>query len=236
MASDSATEPFQPGTLRGGMDDLLDYAFSEPNKEPPFEDEQTLLNDLMQAIDAPENFTSDDLLVYVEAWSIKLDMRRRLNVYVDELLAHPEWSYERIRQELQAFADSCEPPITHMQARTLAFIEKRKRAEKGDMAAYANLAAHKRRHWRLSTNVENALWMWVTDRWANKSDTKRSGREQLARELQFLAEKLRVPQQAVENWVRAVIINLAKMQRGRVKITGMPVKIIVRAAIDDTAP
>lgn len=236
MASDSATEPFQPDTLRGGMDDLLDYAFSEPKKESPFEDEQTLLGDLMQAINAPEDFTADELLVYVDAWAIKLDMRRRLNAYVDELLANPEWSYERIRQELQAFADSCQPPITLMQARTLAFIEKRKRAERGDMVAYANLAAHKRHHWRLPAEAENALWIWVTDRWANKSDTKRSGREHLARELQFLGETLRIPRQAVENWVRAVIINLAKMQRGRVKIAGMPVKIIVRAAVDDTAP
>lgn len=218
------------------MDDLLDYAFAEPNMAPPFEDEETLLGDLMQAIDAPEDFTTDHLILCVEAWTIKVAMRKRLDAYVDQLLAHPEWSYERIRQELQAFADSCEPPISHMQARTLAFIEKRKRAEKGDMAASANLLAYKRRRWRLAPKAERALWVWVTGRWANKSDPNRAGREQLAMELRFLSEKLQVPQQDVENWVRAVVINLAKMQRGRVKIAGMPVQTIVRAATDDTAP
>jgi len=236
MASDSATEPFQPNTFRGGMDDLLDYAFSEQNTTHPSEAEGVILGDLMQAIEAPEDLTADDLILHVEAWAVKLAMRKHLTVYVDRLLAHPEWSYERIRQELQTFADSCNPPITHMQARALAFVEKRQRAEKGDAAAYANLASYKRRRWRLPHNVEHALWLWVTDRWTNKSDTKQSGREQLARQLQFLSEKLRVPHTAVETWVRAVIINLAKMQRGHVKIAGMPVQTIVRAATDDTAP
>lgn len=227
----------------------MDYAFDDrslelprrrsrleepPNQEQPFEEEDVLIKDLMEAIEAPPELDFDHLTRVVEILGNRQHTRALLDDYVDRLTTS-EWSYERIRQELQQFADACEPPITHMQARTLAFIEKRKRAEKGDMKAYANLTRHRRRKWRLGTAIEDHLWVWITNRWAAK-ETPVAKRDNLVKELTILSEKLSIPRVDIENWVRAVIMAIAKMQRGKVKITGMPARIVVRAAVDDTAP
>ena len=233
----------------GQMEDLMDYAFDDRsleqprrrsrieaprNEDPPFEEEDVIIKDLMKAIEAPPELDFDHLTRVVEILGDRQQTRALLDDYVDRLTTN-EWSYERIRHELQLFADSCNPPITHMQARTLAFIEKRKRAEKGDLAALANLSRHKRRKWRLGPAIEDHLWVWITNRWAAK-ETPVDKRDNLVKELTILSEKLGVPRVDIENWVRAVIMAIAKMQRGRVKITGMPARIVVRAAVDDTAP
>ena len=205
------------------------------NQDPPFEEEDVLMKDLMKAIEAPPDLDIDHLTKVVEILGNRQQTRALLDDYVDRLTTSPEWSYERIRHELQVFADSCEPPITHMQARTLAFIEKRKRAEKGDLAALTNLARHRRRLWRLGPEIEDHLWVWITNRWAAK-ETPVEKRDNLVKELSILSDKLGIPRIDIENWVRAVIVAIAKMQHGRVKITGMPARIVVRAAVDDTAP
>ena len=77
--------------------------------------------------------------------------------------------------------------------------------------------------------------MWITNRWSAK-ETPVDKRDNLVKELTILSEKLGIPKVDIENWVRAVIMAIAKMQRGRVKIAGMPARIVVRAAVDDTAP
>ena len=232
------------------MQDLLDYAFDDcsrelprrrtrieapRNQEPPFESEDVLVRDLLRALNAPADCSIDTLLNHAEFWASKQHMRVLLDNYVDRVLAHPEWTYETIRQELQMFAISCEPPISHMQARTIAYIEKRKRAQQGDVAARHNLASHQRRKWRLSEEAEEYLWMWITDRWASKDKTK-CKREHLAQELMTMSENLGIPKPQIEFWIRTVITAIAKMQNGRVKITGWPVKLVVRAAMDDTDP
>ena len=222
------------------MDELLDYAFSkrqmaEPNnEEPPFEDADVLMRDLMRALNAPDDFSADDLIELTDTWASKQETRERVSLYVDRRLSHPEWSFDQIRQELQVFADSCDPPITHMQARTLAFIEKRKRAEKGNMAARCNLVGHQERRWRLPENTEQVLWLWVAERWGRKFDAERSGYANLAEEMRALAARLGATMEAVRAWVKGVLMCLSKMQQGKVRITGMPVKLIVRAAVDDT--
>jgi len=215
------------------MDDLIDYAFG--NAKPPFEEEDVLIKDLMHAIDAPPDCDIDHRTKVIEFLGNRQQMRVLLGDYVDRLTENPEWSYKQIRHELQAFADACAPPITHMQARTLAFIEKRKRAEKGDMKAYANLTRHRRRRWRLGPQIEEHLWVWITTRCAAK-ETAVAKRDNLVQELIVLSEKLGIPRVDIETWVRAVITAIAKMHQGRVKVTGMPARIIVRAAVDDTAP
>lgn len=233
------------------MDEMIDFAFDDRsrelyprrksripvarNAEPPIESEEVLARDLLRALEAPEEYDMDTLVLHTDAWVSKQYMRVLLDNYVDRILAHPEWPYERIRQELQMFANSCQPPISHMQARTLAYIEKRKRAQLGDVAACTNLASHQRRKWRLSDAAEEYLWLWITDRWASK-DKEKCKRETLAQELHTMSKNLGIPRANLELWIRTVITAIAKMQHGRVKITGWPVKLVVRAAMDDTDP
>ena len=232
------------------MQDLLDYAFGDcslelprrrsrieaPRKqEPLFESEDALVSDLLRALHAPADFSADALLEHADFLANKQQLRVRMDQYVNRLLAHPEWTYATIRQELQMFADSCEPPISHMQARAIAYIEKRKRAQQGDASARHNLSSHQRRKWRLSDAAEEYLWLWITDRWASK-DKNKCKRDHLAQELMTMSENLGIPKPQIELWIRTTITAIAKMQHGRVKITGWPVQLVVRAAMDDTDP
>ena len=216
------------------MEDLLDWVLA-PKMDTPYEEESVLVQDLMNAIAAPPLLTIDLITRVIDVSTERQHKRERLRTYVDLITAHPELSYAEIRLELQLFANSCEPPITHMQARTLAFVEKRRRSKAGDTAAKANLDNHIRHRWRLPYNIEDHLWRWIALRWAAK-ETPQAKSYNLVQELATLSENLHIPRASVEVWVKTVILAIAKMQRGGVEITGLPVRIVVRAAIDDTAP
>lgn len=218
------------------MDDLEALEFDVPNAWSLIErEEDVLVDELMNAIDAPVEYDIDHLTTLIELLGNRQQLRALLSNYVDNITACPYWSYERIRTELQAFADACNPPITHMQARTLAFIEKRKRAKKGDMAAHASLLRHQRRRWRLASEVEDHLWTWITDRWAVR-ESPVAKHQNLVLELNTLSVTLNTPVETIRTWVRAVLVSIVKMARGGVKIKGIPARAVVRAAIDDTAP
>ena len=96
------------------------------------------------------------------------------------------------------------------------------------------LRRHQERRWRLPENTEQVLWLWVAERWGRKFDAERSGYANLAEEMRVLAARLGATMEAVRAWVKGVLMCLSKMQQGKVRITGMPVKLIVRAAVDDT--
>ena len=219
------------------MDDVQDSESSTGTVmfTPLENEENVLLKDIMNAIYAPVDCHIDHLINVIEIMGNQYKLRTLLNNYVDNITCNTHWSYERIRRELQKFADACEPPISHMQARTLAFIEKRKRAGKGDTIAYASLLRHQRRRWRLDDEVEDYLWSWISYRWAVK-ESPMVKHDNLVQELNALSEKLNTPKEAIHTWVRAVIISIVKMVRGGVKIKGVSARVVVRAAIDDTAP
>tara|TARA_B100001094_G_C18184948_1_gene803179 strand:+ start:57 stop:707 length:651 start_codon:yes stop_codon:yes gene_type:complete len=198
-------------------------------------EENGLLTDLMKAIGAPVDYDIDYLTKVVELLGNRQQLRMLLHEYVDKITLNTRWSYDQIRKELQAFADACEPPISHMQARTLAYIEKRKRAKKGDALAGANLLSHERRHWRLNPEIEDHLWSWISKRWQIRENAA-TKHDNLLQELTTLSELLHVPREVIYTWVRAVITNIAKMIKGGIKIKGISVRAVVRAATDDTAP
>ena len=212
----------------------MNYSFA-PQTYLPFEEEHALVEDLMQAIEAPPLLNIDMITKVVDGLADRQQTRKCLCDYVDLITAHPELSYDLIRLMLAQFADSCVPPITHMQARALAFVEKRRRAEGGDAAAKANIDNQPRYRWRLSHEAEEHLWRWMANRWAAKQ-APQSEHNNLLQELVTLSNNLGIPQAHLELWVRTVILAIVKMQRGGVKITGLPVRIVVKAAIDDTAP
>lgn len=225
------------------MEDLVNYEFApfEPKTDPlfeeegKFEEEEVLVEALMQAIDAPSLLTVEMMTQVVGALANRQQTRQCLRDYVDFITAHPELSYETIRLELQMFANSCVPPITHMQARTLAFVEKTRRAGQGDVAAKANLNNQPHYRWRLPDEAEGHLWSWVANRW-NAKDDPQSKRNNLLQELVILSNDMDIPQADVELWIRTVMTAILKMRHGRVKIAGLPVRLVVKSAIDDTAP
>lgn len=225
------------------MEDLVNYEFApfEPKTDPPleeevkFEEEDVLVEALMQAIDAPPLLTIDMMTKVIGLLANRQETRQSLSNYVDLITARPELSYKEIRLELQNFANSCVPPLTHMQARALAFVEKRRRAGEGDVAANANINNQPRYRWRLSDKVEGHLWRWIANRWSAKKEPQ-SERKSLLQELVMLSNNLATPQADIELWIRTAMAAIVKMKHGGVKITGLPVSVVVMAAIDDTAP
>ena len=218
------------------LTDLTNAMDEHSNVFTPSElEEHCLLTDLTNAIDAPVDYDIDHLTYVIELLGNRQRLRMLLHEYVDKITHYPNMPYYQIRKELQAFADACEPPISHMQARTLAYIEKRKRASKGDTFAYASLLRHERRHWRLNSSVETHLWCWISHRWDIK-DPGAAKHTNLIEEITTLSEQLNISKECIYRWAQAVISAIAKMVRGDVKVKGISARVVVRAATDDTAP
>ena len=198
-------------------------------------EENTLLLDLVEAIEAPEDYTTDDLAKGIEYFIMRRETIGRTRAYVNVIIHKPLLSYALIRKALGIFAQSCNPPMTIEQARASAYIEKMKRAQLKDPAALLSLSKHEPRRWNLPHGIEAVLWSWLADIWPAHKRVALD-RKDLQQEIARLSKFLEVSESKILEWIRGTFTAMVKMQEGKVNTTGWTVELVVRAAIDDTPP
>ena len=198
-------------------------------------DENALLLDLVEAIEAPEDYTTDDLTKGIEYFIMRRETIVRTRAYVNVIIHKPLLSYALIRKALVIFAQSCNPPMTIEQARASAYIEKMKRAQLKDPAALLSLSKHEPRQWNLPHGIEAVLWSWLADIWPAHKKVALD-RKDLQQEITKLSKFLEVSESKILEWIRGTFTAMVKMQEGKVNTTGWTVELVVRAAIDDTPP